>query len=144
MNFGLTQIDTTTLANSGVEMTVQQPGSNLPVRNINGDPVKLRLLGTDSEHYQQMEREATLARVQAAASNPGLSEDALRRQENRAIEVLVMCTVGWSGVVDMEGQEIAFSASGAEALYRRYPAIRDQVDRFIATRANFLLGSATA
>ena len=142
MEFDLDVVDTVTLANQGVDMPVKTP-TGQPVKNRNGKPVTLKLVGTDSDLYRSLMRSKMVESVNSRDAT-ALTEETLVKTQEQAIDTVVACTLGWSGVLDKEGNEVKFSAEAARLLYRQYPAIRDAADRFIADRQNFLLKSAAA
>ncbi|WP_288199040.1 hypothetical protein [uncultured Pleomorphomonas sp.] len=142
MNFDLDVVDTTTRANAGVDMTITTP-AGIPVKNQDGRPVSLKLVGTDSEIYRSTVRARMIQNV-AEANASGLSEETIVKTEEKQLDTLVACTIGWSGVQDRDGKDVPFSAAAVRELYIQYPTIRDQADRFIGNRQNFLLKSAAA
>lgn len=142
LNFDLDVVDTVTLANQGVDMPLKTL-AGVPIKNKHGKPVSIRLVGTDSEIYRNLMR----ARMVEGVNNrdaSALTEELLVKTQEQAIDTVVACTLGWTNVLDKDGAEIKFTAEAARLLYKQYPAIRDQADRFIADRQNFLLKSAAA
>lgn len=144
MQFDLAQIDTKTLAETGVEMPVKSlDGKPLIARN--GDPVVISVLGSDSAKYRTLTRAQLRKRMEAmAAGKQALTEAEMDETERDVIDVLVACTVGWKGVLTTEGEPIPFSEDNVRKLYTNYPVIREQVDEFISKRANFISASSRA
>lgn len=140
MEFALAEIDTKTKAESGVDMQVRKVDGS-PLLNPEGKPVMIRLRGMDSDAYRDAQASA-YEQIKQRAENKDDASTIAKSGEESAIELLVSCTIGWSGVLNKDGEPVMFTADAARALYRQYPVIRDQVDRFIGTRANFLLGSS--
>jgi hypothetical protein len=50
---------------------------------------------------------------------------------------MAKCTKGWSGITE-GGVEVKFSYENAVKLYTKYLWLREQIDRFMADRSNFL------
>jgi hypothetical protein len=143
MQFDLAQIDTKTLAESGAPMPVKSlDGKPLIARN--GDPVVIRVLGADSTKYRSLTRAQMRKRMEAAANNKQDAVADVDETDREVIEILVACTVGWSGVLNTEGTPIPFTEENVRKLYAAYPVIRDQVDVFISNRANFIQASSQA
>jgi hypothetical protein len=90
----------------------------------------IKVKGIDSDEYRA--KNAQL-RQQIVASRMAKEEfDA----EQAEMDILVAITVGWRGLTD-KGESVEFSEKKCRQLYRAAPYIRDQLDRFIADRANF-------
>jgi hypothetical protein len=145
MQFDLAQIDTKTLAETGVEMPVKSlDGKPLIARN--GDPVVISVLGSDSTKYRTLTRAQLRKRMEAMAAGKqgALTEAEMDETERDVIDVLVACTVGWKGVLTTEGEPIPFTEDNVRKLYSAYPVIREQVDEFISKRANFISASSRA
>lgn len=104
-------------------------------------PVRIRLLGADSKKHRSKEYAARNRRLKqmgrggkrgglmAGVTAEGLEED--------ATEVMVACTLGWENI-QLAGQPLEFTPDAARSLYSEHEWIREQVDEFIADRANFL------
>lgn len=140
ISFDLDVVDTVTLANSGVDMPLKTL-TGVPIKNKLGKPVVIRLVGTDSEVYRTLMRSRMIEGVNNRDAT-ALTEEMVVKTQEQALDTVVACTLGWSGVLDRDGTEVKFSADAARVLYKQYPAIRDQADQFIADRRNFLPKSA--
>jgi hypothetical protein len=138
------QMDTITLSEAGVELTIKTVDRKSDL-TIGGKPFKVKLLGPDSASY----------RAQLDASNRRAMADAEHRQKfpnepdrdrtEDALDFLAALTVSWSDhLVDAAGKPVQFNVANAKAMYKAYPDIRDQVDNFVAKRANFLPPSSKA
>jgi phage/plasmid-associated DNA primase len=57
--------------------------------------------------------------------------------KDESVELLAKCTKGWSGITE-SGKEVPFSYENAVKLYTKYLWLREQIDRFMADRSNFL------
>lgn len=124
-------MDLSTLAVSteGSELTLTHPVTGAPL------PVKITLLGTDSPTFRKAQRAIANRRLKQAKKTSITVEEI----ENEGIDALVSCTVGWSGV-EIDGKKLDFNPENVRKLYTdlRLPFIREQVDAFIAERANFM------
>jgi hypothetical protein len=126
----------------GVPMEVVHPETGQVLRDESGQAVTITLLGEDSEVYQSMERASTNRRLKQAqrGRRGGLTAEQLAAE---ALELVVACTVGWSGVV-FAGGVLAYSEANARKLYTALPWLRRQVEQFIADAANFFGSSKTS
>ena len=124
----LKQFDTRTGANAGVDVELRFIGSGAPSGAF------IRVLGTDSDVFRAMQLER--ARESLDRETKGLPDWTAEERDERGVQSLAACTVGWRGLDDI-GE---FTLKAAADLYRKYPAIREQINVAIADRANFLTG----
>ncbi|CAB5220410.1 hypothetical protein UFOVP233_69 [uncultured Caudovirales phage] len=143
MDFALPGMDTKTLSEEGVEMVVRRIGSDEPLIGKDGTTVKIKLLGPDSTKYRALSRAQVRKRLSrmAAAGTPADSDDYAAEDEASTLSVLAACTVDWTGIMTTKGEAIPCTPETALALYTGFPAIRDQVDYFMAQRGNFTKAS---
>lgn len=124
-------------------------GFEFQLEDVNGRPVPVwwTVYGFDSDQYQNALRAQQRRRLDRAARG--------RRQqltpedlEVDSIELLVAATGSFRaspGVKMPDGQPFPeFSKAAAKDILTRYPVIREQVDRALADRANFLPRLATS
>lgn len=142
----MTTIDLAALAaiEDGVPMELRHPQTGAVLLTADGAPITITLLGRDSESYREVERAQQNRRLKDAARgrrNQMTSE----QLEAEHVELLVACTVGWSGLV-LDAKTLEFSASAARRLYDdgRFGWIREQVETFIGDRGNFFGDSKTS
>ncbi len=123
-------LDVSSAADSGATLHIEHPTTGEPLFTEAGKPITVRVKGADSKSFrQEMHR---LAEAQA-----GKRQKVTRaKAETNAIELLASVTIGWDGIV-WEGEPLKFSEENARMLYRERPWLREQVDEFIADRANF-------
>lgn len=123
----------------------QERGFELPIIDDEGDEIDFRvtIVGVDSPTYRAKSTELQRARMnqmfrKKAAPDP---DDA----EKDALELLVAATRGFSGSANPLGGDgpLDFNTENVRRLYRERPQVREQIDRAINTRANFLRRSAT-
>ena len=126
MTFDLATLDTAKVAEEGAELLVSHPttGEDLGI--------KITLIGTDSKTFRDISKiRATMALKKKSR------EIDLDQNEQDSIELLARCTKGWSGITE-NGKDIPFSHENAVELYTKYLWLREQIDRFMADRSNFL------
>lgn len=134
--FDLDVIDTKTRSETGAAMTIKALDGN-PLRNSAGEPVQIVVKGPDSEAYTRLLR----AQIKKRMARSGIpTEEQSLEDDADLVQLLVACTLGWSGVLEKSsGEAVIFSAEACRKLYESFPVIRDQVDAFIANRANFTM-----
>ena len=135
--FNLPDVDTQPLSNAGVWLVLKRvDGAPL---TVDGKLVRVLLLGQDSETYRQRSREHLRNRLERRAAGGDVTPGAqdIDLVEREGLEILAACTARWEQIQAADGTPIPCSFDAALALYRKFPVIREQVDRFIATRANF-------
>lgn len=135
MDFDIPGMDTKTLSEEGVDMAVKNL-SGKPMTTKDGKPITIKLLGPDSIAYRKANRDLVRKRVRAA--NAAEPEPSFEENEAESIALLASLTVGWHGITNGKGEPVACTREAAAALYERFPAIRDQVDVFVAQRGNFV------
>ncbi|NCD13584.1 MAG: hypothetical protein EOL93_13665 [Epsilonproteobacteria bacterium] len=113
-------------SDAGVWMEIEDP--------TNGEPLgmHLKLMGEDSEIYQKHLRKHRDKHLKKRTKN--LKWDSFEAERT---ELLVACTVEWKNIT-YKGEQVEFTKENVRWLYSTYRGIRDQVDEFIADRANFL------
>ena len=126
MTFDLAKLDTAKVAEEGAELRVAHPttGEDLGIT--------ITLIGTDSKTFRDISKiRATMALKKKTR------EIDLDQNEQDSIELLARCTKGWSGITE-NGKDIPFNHENAVQLYTKYLWLREQIDRFMADRSNFL------
>lgn len=131
----ITKFDVKAAADRGAELHLLNPTTDEPLYGDDGKPVTIRLLGKDS-------REFRAALGEMAEKQVGKKRTTLAAAETSGIELLARVTTGWHNLGNAEGP-IKFSVDAARELYRNSPWIKEQVDEFVADRANFLKFAVT-
>ena len=126
----LANLDTKAAAERGADLHLEHPVSGEPLYTDDGKPLTIRLLGNDSREFK-----AGLSEL--AETRAGKKRTSIAAAEANGIELLTRVTVGWSNIV-YNGEALKFSPENARMLYRERPWIMEQVDAFVANRANFL------
>jgi hypothetical protein len=142
MKFDLAAIDTKSLSDAGVDMIVQRFDTAMPLLARNGQPVAITLLGPDSDVYRSFTRKQVQKRFSRTNDSTKFAEVNFDEIESDTLDMLAACTIGWKNVLDTDGNEIAFSAENARALYAGYPVVREQADAFVVSRVRFLKASS--
>ena len=125
----------TAAADDGVPMTIRHLETGLPM-----DGQTITLLGTDSRAYREhvAKRENSIAQ-QAWGSHGKMPKGFLDSMKQRALDDLVVLTVGWT-LDGIDGNPVEFSKEAARELYSDAGMawLRDQAEEFVKERANFL------
>ena len=126
MTFDLATLDTAKVAEEGAELLVSHPttGEDLGI--------KIVLIGTDSKTFRDISKSRATASLKKKTREIDLDQN-----ESDAVELLARCTKGWSGITE-NGKDIPFNHENAVELYTKYLWLREQIDRFMADRSNFL------
>ena len=126
MTFDLAKLDTAKVAEEGAELRVAHPttGEDLGIT--------ITLIGTDSKTFRDISKSRATASLKKKTREIDLDQN-----ESDAVELLAKCTKGWPGITE-NGKQVAFSYENAVQLYTKYLWLREQIDRFMADRANFL------
>jgi len=123
------------MAEQGAWLELENPESGEVLESDDGEPIAIKVLGTDSKAWRNKNRQFQQRRIAKMARSRSKQIDYTMSDED-ACELLSECTVDWRGIVD-DGEELEFSKEAAESLYLKYIWIREQVDSFIGDRANF-------
>ena len=126
MTFDLAKLDTAKVAEEGAELRVAHPttGEDLGIT--------ITMIGTDSKTFRDISKSRATASLKKKTREIDLDQN-----ESEAVELLAKCTKGWSGITE-NGKEVAFSYDNAVDIYTKYIWLREQIDRFMADRSNFL------
>jgi hypothetical protein len=133
----LSTLDTKDTANEGAAMELRGP-NGAPLFKADGTPITITLLGKDSDTYVA-DVNANANRFLKQRGNAVITAEGSKAD---AIKLLSKCTVGWDGIT-VDGAELPWSRENAVKLYNRFAWIKEQVDEFIADRANFTKASPT-
>ena len=126
MTFDLAKLDTAKVAEEGAELRVAHPttGEDLGIT--------ITLIGTDSKTFRDISKSRATATLKKKTREIDLDQN-----ESDAVDLLAKCTKGWNGITE-NGKEVVFSYDNAVQLYTKYLWLREQIDRFMADRSNFL------
>ena len=124
----LKQFDIKETCEKGVFLTLCHP--------VTGEELdaKIKLVGRDSSRFRNKLRD--LAQRQATGGKKKSQPIDIEKADKEGAELLAACTVGWIGIEE-DGKAVPFSEAEAVRIYTDHRWIREQVDAFIADRANF-------
>lgn len=105
-----------------------EKGAEMQVRDQVGKPLDMfiTVIGVDSKRWRKTKTEASRKLLEDKAD-----------PDKVIIDSLVEATIDWRGFMS-EGKELDFTKKKVRQLYQNAPYIAEQVDRFIADRANFI------
>jgi RNase P protein component len=86
----------------------------------------LKVMGVDSAVFRNHSKRQQRAYIDALRNDEDFDD------EEFVVDALVSATIGWRGTNEKFTKELC------EELYRKAPYVRDQVDKFVADRANFI------
>lgn len=131
----LGQLDTSAVAEDGVDLQLKHPGTLTPLTQDDQaeTPISIRLAGADSARFRKAERANRDKRLRGGLRRPPTAAEL----DADGLELLVQCTLGWSGII-VDGQQLEFTPANVRILYKRFQWIREQVDLFMGDRQNFL------
>lgn len=136
---GFPTMDTVERSEAGVVCPIVDLTSGLPLTNKGGVPVTITMRGPDSKAFRDAARALERERLEWAREHENLDTF----DDDAAVSrFLASLTVAWTGMTLDDGTDVPCTPEAAAALYRYYPAFRDQVDRFTARRANFTKASS--
>ena len=124
---------------AGEELKLLHPTTGEPLVDEDGKPALILLVGMDSQQWRDEQRKQSIKRIKRTVGDVDEAAE-LEQVGQNAIDLLVACTLDWSGIA-WEGKDLEFSADNARMLYTELAWLRDQVDRFIGQRANFISAS---
>lgn len=131
----LSALDTVAACDKGARIELRHPVTSEALG------VFITVLGKDSQAFRDHLRTAINERLrkEALAKKRGREPDVMTVEvgEAEAIDLLVVCTVGWEGVT-YKGQPLEFNVPNAKTLYADLPWVRKQIDEAIGDLENFM------
>lgn len=125
----LTSINLAAAAGKGADCHLEHPVTGEALFDADGKAVTVRVVGNDSKEFK-----GALSRIAARMNNK--KKTSLEQAEARSVELIAACVKGWSGLY--EGKEpIEFTPENVTRILTEQAWIREQLDTFIADRANF-------
>jgi len=94
-----------------------------------GNETNFRILvsGMDSKVYRTETRALASRMVAGEELDPDIEQ----------AKIIAKLVREWHGLVDDDGNDLAFTPEAAESLLSNSPFLCDQLDRFVSNRANF-------
>lgn len=119
-------------------------GAWLVLLDHNGvpSPARIRLLGADSDEYEDEFRRQQRQQAKEIERTRKIKVSSPEAQLEGAITLMIVCTAEWEGLLDSDGKAIPCAPQNARDLYLKRKDIREQVDAFINDRSNFLPSAA--
>lgn len=97
-------------------------------------PVRIKMLGPDSETLQKRARKRVAKRIKASGGSLDMSkmssgeiEELMERNSGAVAENMADATLTWENIPDAGGKLLEFSPDNAVWLYEAYPAIARQL-----------------
>lgn len=132
----LADLDFTAPAEEGAIMEVRHPVTGETLRHEDGHPFTITLVGRDSERFLKLVRQQSDRRIQASLrTRQPISTVSVEKDD---IELLVNATLAWDILLDKKPAEN--SQKAYRDAYARFRWLKEQVDEFVGSRANFLKG----
>jgi hypothetical protein len=124
------------VATDATPLEIVNPATGLVLTNDTGEPMRLLVIGTDSDVYLKFANEQMNKRLKKAATNRKLTITA-EEADAEALARTAVCVVGFENL-QLNGQPLEYSKQAVTDLLRDYPPIREQVEDFVNDRTNFL------
>ncbi|GAB4182148.1 MAG: hypothetical protein OHK0024_21440 [Thalassobaculales bacterium] len=133
--FSVFDIDTVTLADEGVWMTLEHPVTGEALLH-QGRPVRLKVLGGDGRRFEKISAELETLQRDLMVKARGRVHAAKTRQITR--QGVARAIIDWENVTLPGGEPLSLTEANALRLCTELPWLYDQVDRFISDRAHFM------
>jgi len=134
----LNDLDIVTAANGGFELELKHPTTGALLG------IFITVLGNDSDEFRKQYALQSKARLSRMGKRQSREPVPMEELERDAIKVLAACTVKWrdrdNPCLTIGTEMRSCSLVAAEALYTKFPWIKEQVDIAISDRANFIKG----
>ncbi|MFZ9660174.1 MAG: hypothetical protein ACO29X_06475 [Arcobacteraceae bacterium] len=119
---------------SQIDLSLSDAGTKLELKDLDGKSFKekafITVKGLDSAEGRASTLKLRQKIVDAMKEETKVEEDA-------GIELLVDLTIGWEGIKN-EGVALEFTKDNCFQIYKNYLVVREQVDKFVSNRKNFL------
>lgn len=132
----LSDLDISATSESGAEMVVKHFATGEPLVGKCG-PLAIVLAGRDSDRFMRVETEMRQYRLDRAERRNGAPVTP-QQERDEQIEYLARMTIGWKGFGSDPAAPLPFSIENAREIYGRFAWLRDDAERFIVGRRNFL------
>lgn len=135
-DFDLSQFDTRSSANEGAWLHLRNPFNLSEPLFYKEKPIRIRLLGKDSDKFKKQSAAATNLRLKEQSKGRGASLTT-EQLEAETLSLLAVCSMEWENII-LDGEELPLSVDNARLFYKRFPAFKEQADDFIGARENFM------
>lgn len=127
--FDMNTLDCIPQANAGAVLDVLHPVKGTKIG------IQITLAGMDSDIYRNFKKDRQNKRLREQGTAQLTAEDL----DEGGLEVLAVLTLGWNRM-RVDGKDLPCTPANAKTVYRRFPWLKEQVDSFVSTRANFMNG----
>jgi hypothetical protein len=135
----LSSLNTSAVSENGTAVEILHPTKNIPLG------ITFFIRGTDSKTFRDITRKQQNRRMEAAKKARGSLNLTAEEMDAESIEVLVACTASWkTGHEDTieisDGEFLECTPDNSRRIYADpgFAWLREQVDREIGDRSNFL------
>ncbi len=144
VSLDLDSLDTVAACDKGAEIQLNHPVTKLPI------DIYVTVLGKESTVFRSYVKETANARVRADALATKRGKDTViptvEDADERAIELLLLCMVGWrqadgegfKNSITYKSNELLFNVPNAKLMLETFPWFRLQVDTAIGDLENFI------
>lgn len=133
----LSKLDTVQSSSRGADLLVRHPTKDeVLVDEKTGEAVSIHLLGQDSTEFRKAEHDQQTRRVERVTRR-GRVEQTGEEIDMDSVELMSLMTKSWKHIV-LNGEALECNPHNARRIYVEFPWLREQVNRFISNRANFL------
>ncbi|MGV8954611.1 MAG: hypothetical protein ACOH2M_26170 [Cypionkella sp.] len=124
----------------GTSIPVLHPVDKTPLKDEKtGEAITVDIVGQDSEQYRARARFIQNSRLKTLRKGGDLVSEETEIQD---IGTVAACITGWKHIM-LDGKVLEFNKANARVLLTRLPWLREDIDRAIVDRANFLKASST-
>lgn len=129
----LSKLNVKASAEQGSDLHLRDPFTGEELFNDDNSPMVISLLGKDSEPYRRTARMTANKNLKK-----GRQTATVEQFEQNGVELLAAVTTGWN--LQFGEEMLEFSPLAVKNLYANpdYRWVYEQVDEFVAERANFL------
>lgn len=113
-------------SNDTCVVNLRHPATNEPIG------LTVTIYGADSRQFKAEQHKIRNERLKIDGKVTSEQSDRF------ALELILNITTGWSGDWIFSGEQLQFSRPNLERVLREIPAFREQIDRAIGDRSNFL------
>ncbi len=156
--FNLSDLDTAKASDEGRLLHFLNPGDGQPLwheepeepedgdfdKGIEGKPGKpgkpfaFLMAGPDSKAWKSWQSRRFRADQEAIEKAKGKPiPDNFETRMERAVDLCASLTLGWE-TFELDGAQFEYSAENARKVFSRFEWMREQAERFVGVRANFL------
>jgi hypothetical protein len=118
---------------SAQRMELLNPATEETLRGEDGEAIWIEVHSADSDMFRSAMRRYGNKKLQK-----GSKKQTVEEVEEVSCKILAEATSAWSNNLIVNGEHPECTAKNAEWLYEEYLWIREQVDKFVNERANFL------